>query len=349
MIMCVYAFAKAQTGAYKKNYKVLTVAFYNVENLFDTINNPMTFDDDRTPKGKEHWTSKKYAIKIKNTAKVISEIGYDIAQNSPAIIGLCEVENRQVVKDVINDSALIAKKYGIAHFDSPDRRGIDVALIYQKKLFKPTSVKKHALVLNDEKNNNKRIYTRDQLVVSGELDTELIHIIVNHWPSRRGGTSRSSWRRVAAARLNVKIIDSINAIYPYAKIIVMGDFNDDPTNKSIKKVLRSEPKKEKVLKNELFNPMASLHKKGIGTLAYQDQWNIFDQIMINKGFINKDFNTYQYYKAHVFNKHYLLNSKGKYKGYPFRSYANGMFTGGYSDHFPVYVLLIKLKKNATPK
>ncbi|WP_109302062.1 endonuclease/exonuclease/phosphatase family protein [Aquimarina sp. AU474] len=329
----------------EKEYKINTIAFYNLENLFDTKDDPVTFDDDRTPKGKDHWTLEFYKDKIQNMAKVISVIGADIAQNAPVILGVAEVENRKVLEDLVNDPEILNKNYGIIHFDSPDRRGIDVGLLYQKALFKPTKTKTYELPIYDN-NTSKRIYTRDQLVVSGYLDGDMIHIIVNHWPSRRGGTSRSNYKRERAARLNKKIADSLFALDPYAKIIIMGDFNDDPKSASLSKILNAKTHKKETTLKELYNPMAGMIKKGGGSLAWRDSWIIFDQIIVSKELLDKNHNEYRYYKAGIFNEEFLTTSRGKYKGYPFRSYSNGAYTGGYSDHFPVYIYLIKQKKES---
>ncbi|GGX34566.1 endonuclease [Aquimarina muelleri] len=329
----------------KKEYKIHTIAFYNLENLFDTENDPITFDDDRTPKGKDHWTQEVYTHKVKNMAKVISEIGIDFTKNSPAIIGVAEVENRKVLEDLANENSLKAKDYGIIHFDSPDRRGIDVALLYQKKLFKVKSSKKYKLILYAQ-DTNTRVYTRDQLLVSGYLDGDLIHIIVNHWPSRRGGEARSRYKREKAATLNKKIIDSLFAIDPYSKIITMGDLNDNPNNTSVKKILDAKSSKKEVVMKGLYNPMARLVKKGIGSLAWQDRWSLFDQIIVSKSLVDKEYSSYRYYKAGIYNAAYLITPDGKYKGYPFRSFSNGSFTKGYSDHFPVYITLIKQKRQS---
>lgn len=329
-------------GQNEKQYKIITVAFYNVENLFDYEDDPLTFDDDRTPEGKDHWTKENYEAKVVNTAKVIAEIGEDLTGNSPAIIGLCEIENRRVLEDVINDPALLKKDYGIVHFDSPDRRGIDVALLYQKKLFTPTNYIAHELLIYQDHDRSKRIYTRDQLLVSGMLDGEKIHFIVNHWPSRFGGEERSRPKRIKAAKLNKQIMDSLFSEDPYAKIITMGDMNDDPTSPSVKNILKTKRKREGMQIKELYNPMENMHRKGMGTLAYRDAWNLFDQMIISTELVKKDYSSYRFYKAGIFNKNYLQTSRGKYKGYPFRSFGNA-YTGGYSDHFPVYIYLIKEK------
>tara|TARA_Y100000815_G_scaffold275527_1_gene314294 strand:+ start:12001 stop:13020 length:1020 start_codon:yes stop_codon:yes gene_type:complete len=327
--------------AQQKQYKAVTIAFYNLENLFDTENDPLTFDDDRTPDGKDHWTKEIYADKLKNMARVIAEIGEDVTKTSPVIIGVSEIENRKVLEDLLNEPALRDKNYGIVHYDSPDRRGIDVALLYQKNIFKLIDSSKHELFIYDIDNPEKRVYTRDQLLVSGLLDGDKIHVIVNHWPSRSGGEARSRSKREAAAALNKKIIDSLQKSEPSAKIITMGDLNDDPTNSSLKKVLGTKAKRKNVKEFDLYNPMEEMYKKGIGSLAYRDSWNLFDQIIISEPLLEDDYSSYRYYKAGVYNKNYLSNPRGQYKGYPYRSFANGAYTGGYSDHFPVFVYLIK--------
>lgn len=326
----------------EKEYKINTIAFYNLENLFDYENDSITFDDDRTPEGKDHWTKETYEAKLMNMAKVISEIGKDITSTSPALIGVSEIENRRVLEDLLNQETLVNKDYGIVHFDSPDRRGIDVALLYQKKLFTPTNYKAYELIIYDDQDRSKRVYTRDQLLVSGMLDGEKINVIVNHWPSRSGGEERSRPKRIKAAELNKHIMDSLFSEDPYAKIITMGDLNDDPVSPSIKDVLKTKGKRENMKVKELYNPMEDMYKKGMGTLAYRDAWNLFDQIIISTELTKKDYSSYRFYKAGIFNKNYLATPRGQYKGYPFRSFVNG-YTGGYSDHFPVYIYLIKEK------
>ena len=327
----------------KKAYKVNTIAFYNLENLFDTENDPLTYDDDRTPDGKDHWTEEIYQDKLKNMAKVMAEIGADVSGNTPTIIGVCETENRKVLEDLVNQETLVEQDYGIIQFDSPDRRGIDVALLYKKKLFTPTHYKAKELLIYDDNDKSKRVFTRDQLVVSGMLDGEKIHLIVNHWPSRSGGEKRSRSKRIKAAKLNRQIIDSIFSDEPYAKIITMGDFNDDPTSPSVKDHLNAQRESNGMQMRELFNPMEDLAKQGYGSLAYRDSWNLFYQIIISTELTKKDFSSYRFYKAGIYNKTYLVNAHGRYKGYPYRSFASGSYTGGYSDHFPVYIYLVKEK------
>ena len=324
----------------KKKFKIHTIAFYNLENLFDTSDDVTKFDEASPIMEMKTDREVVYKKKIRNMARVIAEIGADESNNSPAILGVSEVENRNVLIDLINDSLLVGKDYGIVHFDSPDARGIDVGLLYQKVLFHPTSSSKHQLKIFDEISGD-RVYTRDQLLVTGMLDGDLIHIIVNHWPSRSGGEARSRSKREAAARLNKHLIDSLQSIDPYAKIVTMGDFNDDPTNASIKRILKAEKDKEDVQLKGIYNPYENFFRKGLGTTAYRDAWSLFDQILLTQPFLDKDFSSYRFYKAGIYNKYYLTTKTGRWRGYPFRSWADGGFTDGFSDHFPVFVYVIK--------
>src|SRR5690554_6196763 len=234
----------------EKQYKINTIAFYNVENLFDYEDDPLTFDEEFTPEGRNNWTKEIYEDKLSKLARVISDIGVDVTGTAPAIIGVAEIENRRVLEDLVNEDLLVSQDYGIVHVDSPDRRGIDVALLYKKKLFTPTNYKAHELILYDSQDQTKRIYTRDQLLVSGMLDGEMVHLIVNHWPSRSGGEERSRPNRLKAAELNKKIMDSLFSEDPYAKIITMGDFNDDPTSPSVKQVLQTKNSRDKMKMKE---------------------------------------------------------------------------------------------------
>lgn len=327
-----------------KKYNIRTIAFYNLENLFDTIND-VTKNDEASPmmelKGNK---SKVYWAKIDNMASVIAQIGADKAHTSPAIIGVAEVENLSVLEDLIKNKHLAKKRYGIIHYDSPDKRGIDVALLYQKRYFKPIF---HEVFNPKIYRNNYPVYTRDQLLISGYLDDELIHIIVNHWPSRSGGEAKSRPLREKAAYQNTKIIAQIREKDPNAKILSMGDFNDDPINTSFKKVLNTKSKKKDVGKTDIYNPYEEMFKRGFNTLGYRDNINLFDQILISSALLDKgekDFSTYKMFKAMIFNKRFLTSRKGQFKGYPFRSFSNGGFSGGYSDHYPVYMYLIKEKK-----
>ncbi len=323
-----------------QKYKAGIVAFYNIENLFDTINTPDVFDEEFTPEGANKWTGDRYWKKINNNAMVISQLGRTEGIPGPAIVGLSEIENRMVVEDLINSPNLKPLEYDIVHYDSPDRRGVDVGLIYQKKYFTVTGSRSAALLIYDNE-TQKRIYSRDQLVVSGLFDGEPMHFIVNHWPSRRGGEKASAYLRNAAADLTRSIVDSIRKVDPKAKVIVMGDLNDDPNNESLTQHLQANGNMKKLKEGELFNTMGEHFKNGIGSLAYRDSWNLFDQIVITPSLLGKDFSTYKLRHSRVYNDASLTQKEGRFKGYPWRTYVGTTFSGGFSDHFPVYIMLVK--------
>lgn len=365
---CLYLFLffiMAKSNAQTKAFSIHTVAFYNFENFYDTINDPIINDEEWTPTGNQHWSTKKYNQKLENLARVLSEIGSADNPNSPTFIGGAEIENQNVLEDLIKQPKLIDKDYGIIHFDSPDKRGIDVALLYQKKQFQPMSYVNIPLYVFKEiqpiketpkeessgnletedviqiSTKNHRVYTRDQLLVTGFLNGEEIHIIVNHWPSRAGGEKKSSPFRESAGALNKKIIDSLQRINPNAKIITMGDLNDSPFNNSVKKALGAKGKIQQVDTFGIYNPFEEMANKGLGTIAFRDAWDIFDQIMVSESLLKKNYNIYQYWKAGIYNKAFLIQKNGKYKGYPLR---HSLTEIGFSDHFPVYIYLIREKK-----
>ena len=316
----------------KQKDSITTIAFYNVENLFDIFDNPTTADDDFTPKGKLKWTLKRYKVKIRKLGSVISQLGLHRSSKTPAIVGLVEVENASVVADLAHSSYLKKHHYGYVHHDSPDERGIDVALLYSKVAFELFDSSTYPVFLEDE--NAERDFTRDILKVSGKLHGELVHILVNHWPSRREGTEISEPKRIATAITARAVIDTINQKEMNPKIILMGDFNDDPSSKSVKDFL---------VKDDFFNPMESLvDKDKRGTSTYNKKWNFFDQIMLSKNFLDDNNNEELTFKhAEVFNKKWLRIFRGKLKGSPFRTYIGPWYQGGFSDHFPVYVFLKK--------
>lgn len=297
-----------------------------------------------TPKSGKNYGIKKYRKRLDNSAKVISEIGRKYTNTAPAIVGLIEVENRQVVEDLVNHPTLKKYNYGIIHYNSYDYRGIDVALIYQKRRFTPTnSLKREVKVFRD---NGKREYTRDVLVVTGLLDNENVAIFMNHWPSRRGGEKASAPKRNAAARVLKKEMDSILTKYPSTKLIAMGDFNDDPINNSLSVHLGAVGKKKDLSETRpYYNLMYPMYKRGVASLAYRDAPNLFDQIIVSKNTLSKNAtDEYSIYKTGIYAPKYLINKEGNYKGYPFRAWVGDKFTGGYSDHFPAFIVLQRLYK-----
>ncbi|MGL5635472.1 MAG: endonuclease/exonuclease/phosphatase family protein [Bacteroidales bacterium] len=322
------------TSAQKK-FAVYGIAFYNIENLFDTI--PGDNDKEYTPNGPNKWNTMKYQSKLKNMAYAISQLGMDKSPIGPAVIGVAEVENRTVLEDLVKTGELAKRNLQVVHEDGPDYRGVDVGLLYNPKLFKYEGHQSRTLVDKEE----PRFRTRDQLVVRGRIDGELFNIIVNHWPSRRGGEERSRPKRAIAAQLTKDIVDSIQRVTPESKIVIMGDLNDDPNNYSVKEVLDAKKYEKEVKPGGLFNPFWSIFDKGIGTLAYKGQWNLFDQIIISYNLLGKDRSSLKFWKAEVFSKDFLKTQEGTYKGYPKRTHAGGVWTNGYSDHFPTLIYLVK--------
>jgi hypothetical protein len=313
------------------------VAFYNVENLFDTINDPNVRDDDFTPAGVNRWNTKRYYEKLDNLAEVILKLGQELNPDGPAVLGLAEVENRAVLEDLAAHKSIRDRNYQVVHYPSPDLRGIDVAFLYQPKYFTYISSTPYPTVIE----GRPGFITRDQLLLTGELLGERTHYIVAHWPSRRGGERRSRPLRVAKAKIARHIIDSIQDAEPGAKIIFMGDLNDNPTDMSIVRYLRSRGSVKGIKDDELFNPFESLYKRGIGSNAWRDSWSLFDQILISSNLLGEDYSSFRYLRAGVFNRPFLRQPSGRFQGYPFRSYGGGVYLGGYSDHFPTYVFLIR--------
>ncbi|MBI4648696.1 MAG: endonuclease/exonuclease/phosphatase family protein [Bacteroidia bacterium] len=320
-----------------KAYKTVCIAFYNLENLFDTKDDPDVEDEEFTSEGKNHWTDDIYNKKLENIAEAISQIGTDLTSDGPAIIGVSEIENRGVLEELIKEEQIKARNYNIVHYDSPDKRGVDVGFLYQPKYFTVTNSKKYTLKIQGD----TAFYTRDQLLVSGIFDGDTLHIIVNHWPSRRGGEKKSRPLRNAAADLCRSISDSILRIDINAKIIIMGDLNDDPIDQSVKKHIKTADDPQNLKQGEFFNPMEKLFKSGIGSLAYRDTWNLFDQIILSPALTGNHKGSYKFHSVKVFNKKFLTQTTGQYKGYPLRTFSSGTQTIGYSDHFPVYIFLAK--------
>ena len=268
-------------------------------------------------------------------SEVISQIGVDKAQEPPAVIGVSEIENITVLQDLINTPKLKPYDYHIVHYDSPDRRGVDVALLYRPKYLEIINSKSYRLTVPGKPD----FKTRDQLLVSGLLDGEQFYFIVNHWPSRYGGEKRSRPLRNAAADLCRSIADSLLKLDAGAKVIMMGDLNDDPVNPSLKIHLKATDDKTKLADGYFYDPMITLYRKGIGSLAWLDSWNLFDNMILTPALLKDE--GYHFYQAHVFNKKFLTNDEGRYKGYPFRTFVGNNFMGGYSDHFPAYLFLVK--------
>ncbi|MDL2241434.1 endonuclease/exonuclease/phosphatase family protein [Bacteroidales bacterium OttesenSCG-928-L03] len=316
------------------------IAFYNLENLFDTINGNGNYDLEYSPQGAKKWDSQKYNAKLKNMAEVMSKLAKESCPMGPAIIGVSEIENKGVLDDLVKTAPLNRQNLQVIHYDSPDLRGVDVALLYNPALFVPVSSRSFRLVIPDMPD----FKTRDPLLVSGFMDGEKFHILVNHWPSRSRGQKQSEHLRIATAQLNRDVCDSLRLAEPDSKIIVMGDLNDDPQDPSVYKVLGAKYKRKDVKDGDLYNPLAEIYAKGVGSLGYQGKWNLFDQIVISDNLLGKDRSTFKLWKSEIFNRDFLIAQEGQYKGYPLRTHSGNTFLNGYSDHFPVIIYLIKYYK-----
>jgi len=303
-----------------------SIGFYNLENLFDTLDDPHTLDDDFTVDSEKKWTEDRFRKKVNKLGQVISNMGYEEIQFPPVLLGVAEVENSDVLDALIASKSLHKKDYDYVHFDSPDERGIDTALLFRKEYFSVIKQEAHTVYLTDEIGN--RDYTRDILYVHGELEDKPLHILVNHWPSRRKGADETAHKRSAAAERNLELLATIYSEDPEAKVIIMGDFNDDPHSASVKKLVTSE----------MYNPMEMLLTKYQGSLSYRDTWYLFDQIIISHNFLRGHNNPFRFKTAKIFDPKEIKEYKGKYKGLPFRTYSGKKHLGGYSDHFPVYTI-----------
>ena len=307
-----------------------TIAFYNTENLFDIKNDQNTNDDDFLEKSAKRWNKERFERKVYKTGLAISRIGLEDTQKPPTIIGLAEVENNNVLTELIQSKELNTYNYGYVHYDSPDERGIDVALLYNKDYFTLTHSETFSVFI--ENDLGVIDYTRDILLVSGLLDGEKIHFIVNHWPSRHEGSDVTEFKRLLAADKVVEIINQIKTTDEDAKIVVMGDFNDNPNNKSVMHLKETA---------SLFNPMETVWSYSRGSVNHNFAWIMFDQILFTTNFFEHNKEEFSFDKADIFDEDFLTQYSGKFRGQPYRTYVGKKYKGGFSDHFPVYILLKK--------
>lgn len=324
----------SQESKKEKRFALYSVAFYNLENLFDTIHDSGKKDFEYLPDGTNKWNTMKYMAKLKNMSEVLSQLATDKLPMGPAAIGVAEVENRGVLEDLVKQPALASRGLQIVHFEGPDQRGIDCGLLYNPKMYTVQASKLIPYV-----NVNDTIHkTRGFLVVSGLLASERVHFIVNHWPSR-GATAPA--RIIAGEQVRV-IKDSLLREEPSSKVIIMGDLNDDPQDESISKALGAKRNMSDVEPGGLFNPWwETLVGKGVGTLTYRGSWNLFDQIIVSSNFLGNDRTTLKYFKNEVFMRDYMMQQEGKYKGSPKRTTGGGVWLNGYSDHLPTIIYLVK--------
>lgn len=317
------------------------MVFYNLENLFDIYNDPETHDDEFTPEGVKQWNQLRYEKKLWNMERVLFDLAAQ-KKDYPIVIGVSEIENRKVLEDLIAQPKLKGGNYRICHYDSPDARGVDVAFLYRSDVFKLEG--SDNIKLNVEGLPNFR--TRDLVVMWGTIEDEPFYFLVSHWPSRLGGKEASQFKRDACATQIREIKDSLIAQNPATKVVVMGDFNDDATDDSIVKIMGAKGKVEELQPGDFFNPYNEMLRAGLGTLAYQDEWNLFDNICVTENLINAEDGKLRVikgkkYYGNIFTRPYMLQLEGQYKNYPLRTFVSNNFQDGYSDHFPVYIYIGK--------
>ncbi len=311
-----------------------TVVFYNTENLFDTIDAPSVNDEEFTPGSEKKWNTEKYLKKLKDISKVLSDAG---GEDLPDVIGLAEVENETVLKDLVNTPLLAPGKYRIVHEDSPDERGIDVALLYRPGRFVYISHEKIPV----EFPFDSLLTTRDILYVKGKApDGRDLHFFVNHWSSRYGGTESSEPKRMYCAVAVRRRIDLLMTRESNARIVVMGDFNDEPTNRSIMDILHAGDKRKNIYPGDLYGLFYERHNsENLGSYNYKGEWNMFDQIMVSYNLIDRDDGlTCHFGSGEVFREPFMIFKNKEGVEVPNRSYGGPNYYGGVSDHFPVRIV-----------
>ncbi len=320
--------------------KVYGIAFYNLENLFDTINQSGKFDLEFTPGGSRAWDTEKYRAKLQKLATAIHAMSDERTPSGPAIIGISEVENESVVRDLVNTPPLSERALKYVHHDSPDSRGIDVALLYDPNEFEVTEVLNAPLTTVD-------FATRDQMAVTGVLGDDTLTVIVNHWPSRLGGEDESRPNRIQAAELSKQIAGKYWKERPRQHVIIMGDLNDDPSSYSVAVTLAAAANPDNVKNHSFYNPWWDIWDEDTcGTLSYRGKWNLFDQILVSGTLIDNKkgvaTGNLRYDSARINDFEFLKNPPdSRYAGTPLRTHASGKWLDGYSDHFPTEIFLIR--------
>ena len=339
--MLVCAGASAQKG--ERNY---VIGFYNLENLFDIYDDPVKNDSEFLPDGANQWTEVKYQKKVSNMAKVIKEMAKENGRYH-TLLGVSEIENRLVLEDLVADPQIAEANYQIIHYDGPDRRGVDVALLYKPEQFTyldsesiPYTFEGSSIDFVMSKEEQDYFKTRDVLMVHGLIDGEHFAIYVAHLPSRAGDKKGSNQLRDHAMKMQEK--------YPGIKIVCMGDMNDNPTDPSMAEYLHGKENISDVTDKDFFSPFIKMLKAGYGSLAYRGVWSIYDLLLVNNALANapdgglkiRPLGKKGFY-GHVYKAKFLTNQKGQYKDTPFRTFSNGAFIGGYSDHYPTYIVITK--------
>jgi len=313
----------------------IRLAFYNVENLFDLKDNPeKEGDEDFTPEGEREWTKERFDKKIKDLSKVIANLGNGMA---PALLGLSEVENSEVIEALLTAPAFANGEFKYLHKDSPDRRGIDVCLVYNSEIVKVLDWE--AIKINFPKEPG---YTSRDIVYAKVAfnNNEIGHIFVNHWPSRYGGMAISEPRRVQAATVTKNKIDKILSKDKEAKIVLMGDFNDEPSNKSLKHIIQAAQSKSELQNCDFYNACNHMKDdKTKGTYNYKGKWSFLDQIIVSKNLLNAKKGYVSNGEANILAEKWMLYFGKNKKPKPNRTYGYKYY-GGFSDHLPIYIDLV---------
>ncbi len=323
------------------------IGFYNLENLFDTYHDEGKNDYEYLPDGANQWTEAKYAKKLHNMASVIRAMK-DENKVWHALLGVSEIENRHVLEDLVSQPEIAEANYQIVHYDGPDRRGVDVALLYRPNQFKVLESKSIPFDFNSSiefsLNEEEKAYfrTRDILMVRGMLGNEMFAVFVAHLPSRIGG--KGSDLRSRGGEIMYQESMKLMEAYPDIKIVAMGDMNDNPTDPSMAVYMHGKENIDEVEQEDFFSPFVSMLKSGYGSLAYQGEWNIYDIIVVNanlcrgEGLKIRPIVKKKFY-GRIFNPPFMTQQEGPYAGTPFRTFSGGAFIGGYSDHYPTYIVV----------
>ena len=340
LLLVVLLFCLTAT-AQEKKLNAYAIGFYNLENLFDTCHDAGKNDYEFLPSGSYRWNGLKYSSKLHNMAQALSDMGTNVLKGvGCSVIGVSEVENDRVLTDLCDQPSLKARGFKFCHVEGPDRRGVDCGLLYNPSLFKVLDVRLYPYVPTEKEGEGFR--TRGFLAVSGVLAGDHVAFIVCHLPSRFNGSYYREVGAEQAAAVKNRILEKDKN----CKVFVMGDMNDDPTDKSIHEKLAGKPEISEVGKGDMYNPWYNiLVKKGTGTLQYQGSWNLFDQILLSPNLLNKNeeknFSSLKYVKKEIQRMPYLFQTEGKYKGNMKRTTAGGVWLNGYSDHLPVVVYVAK--------
>jgi len=354
ILLILLLFLLVASGVDAQQRKGYVMGFYNLENLFDIYDDPVKNDEEYLPDGKNKWTEVKYRKKLQNMAKVIRSMKEDNGVWH-SVLGVSEIENRLVLEDLVIEPQIAEANYQIIHYDGPDRRGVDVALLYKPEDFKyiesesiPFTFEGSSIDFLMDRQQQDDFRTRDILMVHGLIGGEHFAIYVAHLPSRAGGKKGGNQLRDRGAEIMYGHAMKMQEKHPGIKIVCMGDMNDNPTDPSMAEYLHGKEKIADVTSSDMFSPFVEMLKAGYGSLAYQGVWSIYDLILVNNALANAPDGGLkirplgkQGFYGRVYKKPFMITQKGQYKNYPFRTFSNGAFVGGFSDHYPTYIVVGK--------